>query len=307
MNYTLHQLEIYKKVAELQSVTKASEELYLTQPAISIQLKKLQEQFSEPLFEIIGRRLYITDFGKEVAISVDKILNEVGDLNTKMLTYNGQLAGKLKIALVSTAKYVMPFFLKDFLNEHQGVNLMMDVTNKASVINSLEKNLVDFAMVSVIPDNLNIDSVQLMDNKLFLMGGKDYTCKKNAISKKEISKMPMLYREYGSATRQAMENYMKSQGIPNVKRLELKSNEAVKQAAVAGLGYSIMPLIGVKNELVSGDLQIIKAKGLPIITNWNLIWLKSKRLSHTAGVYVDYLRENSESIIHSSFSWFEKY
>lgn len=307
MNYTLHQLEIYKKVAELQSVTKASEELYLTQPAISIQLKKLQEQFSEPLFEIIGRRLFITDFGKEVAISVDKILNEVGDLNTKMLTYNGQLAGKLKIALVSTAKYVMPFFLTDFLREHQGVNLAMDVTNKSTVIHSLEKNLVDFALVSVIPDNLNIDSVQLMQNKLFLMGGKDYKIKKNAISKKEIGAMPMLYREYGSATRQAMEDYMKSQGIPNVKRLELTSNEAIKQAVIAGLGYSIMPLIGVKNELDSGDLQIIKAKGLPVITNWNLIWLKSKRLSQTAEAYIDYLRQNNQTVIASSFEWFEKY
>jgi DNA-binding transcriptional LysR family regulator len=307
MKFTLHQLEIYKKVADLQSVTKASEELYLTQPAISIQLKKLQEQFSEPLFEIIGRRLFITDFGKEVAISVDKILNEVGELNTKMLTYNGQLAGKLKIALVSTAKYVMPYFLIDFLEQHQGVNLVMDVTNKASVIKSLEKNLVDFALVSVIPDNLNINSVQLMQNKLFLMGGREYESGKNSISKKEISNLPMLYREYGSATRQAMEHYMKSQGIPNVKRLELTSNEAIKQAVIAGLGFSVMPLIGVKNELESGDVQIIKAKGLPIITNWNLIWLKSKRLSQTAEAYVSYLEQNNEDVIHSFFDWFEKY
>lgn len=307
MNYTLHQLEIYKKVAELQSVTRAAEELYLTQPAISIQLKKLQEQFSQPLFEVIGRKLYITDFGKEVAISVDNILGEVGALNTKMLTYNGQLAGKLKIALVSTAKYVMPYFLTAFLEEHSAVTLAMDVTNKSSVINSLEKNLVDFALVSVIPDSLKISSIQLMQNKLFLIGGRDCVDLSKNMSKKEIAKLPMLYREYGSATRKAMEDYMDSQGLPNVKRLELTSNEAIKQAIIAGLGYSIMPLIGVKNELETGDVKIIPAKALPIITNWNLIWLKSKRLSPTAEAYIEYLKSSSQSVIDSSFDWFERY
>jgi DNA-binding transcriptional LysR family regulator len=307
MNYTLHQLEIYKKVAELQSVTKASEELYLTQPAISIQLKKLQEQFPHPLFEVIGRQLYITDFGKEVALSVDRILEEVESLNTKTLTFSGELAGTLKIALVSTAKYVMPFFLKKFIEVHQGVKLSMDVTNKATVIQSLEKNLVDFALVSVIPENLNINSIQLMQNKLFLIGGKKYNLTKNKITKKQISNLPMLYREYGSATRQAMESYISSLGIPNVKRLELTSNEALKQAIIAGLGYSVMPLIGIKNELETGDIQIIPAKGLPIITHWNMIWLKSKKLSPTALAYTEYLKKYKEDVIKSSFDWFEQY
>jgi len=307
MNYTLHQLEIYKKVAELQSVTRASEELYLTQPAISIQLKKLQEQFPQPLFEVIGRQLYITDFGKEVARSVDTILEEVEELNTKTLTFSGELAGKLKIALVSTAKYVMPFFLKDFIEKNQGVRLTMDVTNKASVIQSLEKNLVDFALVSVIPENLNINSIELLQNKLFLAGGKQHKKAKNRITKKQIAKLPMLYREYGSATRQAMEGYITKQGLANVKRLELVSNEAIKQAIIAGLGYSIMPLIGIKNELETGDIQIIPTKGLPIITHWNLIWLKSKRLSPTAEAYTNYLKKHKGDIIETSFNWFEQY
>ncbi|MFT4535938.1 MAG: DNA-binding transcriptional LysR family regulator [Saprospiraceae bacterium] len=307
MNYTLHQLEIYKKVAELESVTRASEELYLTQPAISIQLKKLQEQFPQPLFEVIGRKLYITDFGKEVAHSVDKILYEVESLNAKTLTFNGQLAGKLKIALVSTAKYVMPYFLTDFIKENSGVTLSMDVTNRASVIQSLEKNLVDFALVSVIPDTLKVNCIPLMQNKLYLVGGRQHNLIKTKISKKNIAKLPMLYREYGSATRQAMENYMDEQGIPNVKRLELTSNEALKQAIIAGLGYSIMPLIGIKNELETGDIQIISAKNLPIITFWNLIWLKSKRLSPTAEAFTEYLSTRKDEIIDQSFVWFEKY
>jgi DNA-binding transcriptional LysR family regulator len=307
MFYTLHQLEIYKKVADLQSVTKASQELYLTQPAISIQLKKLQNQFSQPLFEIVGRKLYITDFGKEVALSAEKILNEVEALNMKTLTFNGQLAGKLKIALVSTAKYVMPFFLTDFIKENKGVTLKMDVTNKATVIESLINNHVDFALVSVIPDELKVNKIQLMQNKLFLVGGKQYQQTKNRISKKGIENLPLIYREYGSATRQAMENYIASLGLPNNKRLELTSNEALKQAIIAGLGFSIMPLIGVKNELGTGDIQIIPTNGLPLITHWNLIWLKSKKLSSTAEAYANYISENSKKIIEQTFEWFEKY
>ncbi len=307
MEYTLHQLEVYRKVAELKSVTRASEALYLTQPAISIQLKKLQEQFPQPLFEIIGRQLYITDFGAEVADHAEKILNEVEALNTHTLSMHGQLQGKLKIALVSTAKYVMPYFLTKFMQENAGVTLSMDVTNKSTVIQSLEKNLVDFGLVSVIPENLKINSIPLMKNKLFLIGGRQYEAPKTTISKKQMAELPMVYREYGSATRSVMEQYMKKNNLPLVKRLELTSNEATKQAIIAGLGFSIMPLIGIKNELETGDVQIIPSKGLPIETNWNLIWLQSKRLSPTAKAYTEWVAENKESIIDDSFQWAEKY
>jgi len=307
MHYTLHQLEIFCKVAEAESITRAAEALYLTQPAISIQIKKFQSQFSQPLFEVIGRQLFITDFGKEIATAAECILNEVEALNSKTLTFNGKLAGRLKIALVSTAKYVMPYFLTDFIHEHKGVTLTMDVTNKASVIQSLEKNAVDFALVSVVPDDLKINSVTLMQNKLFLVGGRQHAMKTQVISSKKINKLPMLYRENGSATRQAMEGYLSSQGIVSDKRLELTSNEAVKQAIIAGLGYSIMPLIGIKNELETGDIQLLPAKGLPIITSWQLIWLKSKKLSATAQAYVEYLESHNREIISSKFDWFEKY
>ena len=307
MEYTLHQLEIFKKVAELKSVTLAAKSLYLTQPAISIQLKKLQDQFSQPLFEIIGRQLYITDFGKEVVIHAEKILNEVEELNTYTSNLSGQLTGKLKIALVSTAKYVMPYFLTDFIHAHKGVTLAMDVTNKASVINSLEKNLVDFALVSLVPEDKNIHSIQLMKNKLYLIGGRNYESDKSIISKKQMAQLPMLYRENGSATRLLMETYMRKNNLPITKRLELTSNEALKQAIIAGLGYSIMPLIGIKNELETGDIQIIPAKGLPMETNWQLIWLKSKRLSPTAKAYTEYLREKGDEIINKHFSWYEKH
>jgi len=307
MNYTLHQLEIFLKVFELQSVTKASEALYLTQPAVSIQLKKFQEQFKIPLFEIVGRRIYITEFGEEVAQTAQKIMEEVKAIDYKALSYQGELAGKLKIAIVSTAKYVMPYFISDFINEHRGVDLIMDVTNKASVIRALENNEVDFAMVSTIPKKLKINRIELMKNELFLVGGKDYKQTGKNLSKSEFQKLPLIYREQGSATRLAMEKFINLKKISSYKKMELTSNEALKQAVISGLGYSIMPLIGIKNAVRIGDLQIIPVKGLPIVTNWNLIWLSSKNMSTIAKSLIDYVNENKQALIEKHFDWLNKY
>ena len=160
MNYTINQLRIFLKITQTQSVTKAAEELHLTQPAVSIQLKNLQDQFDIPLTEIIGRKIFITDFGKEIALAAENILNQVYEINYKTLAHKGQLTGRLKISVVSTGKYIMPYFLSDFLNQHQGIELMMDVTNKNKVIESLEKNEVDFSLVSVLPENIQIEKLK---------------------------------------------------------------------------------------------------------------------------------------------------
>lgn len=307
MHYTLHQLQVFLKVCEVESITKASEELFLTQPAVSIQLKKFQDQFSIPLTEIVGRKLYVTDFGKEIALSAQEIINQVEAINYKALSYQGQLAGKLKIAVVSTGKYVMPYFLSDFMKNHKGVDLNMDVTNKAMVVNNLEQNEVDFALVSVIPDHLDVNSVQLMQNKLYLIGGTKFNQDETIVGKEIFEKYPMLYREQGSATRNAMETFIKSHHLPTYKKMELTSNEALKQAVIAGLGYSIMPLIGIKNELSNGDLNIVPIEDLPIITHWNLIWLKTKKLSPVATAYLEFIKNEKQRIIQETFEWYEKY
>lgn len=307
MNYTLHQLQIFLKITQLKSVTKASEALFLSQPAVSIQLKKFQDQFSIPLTEVVGRQLYVTDFGQEIAVAAERILNEVQAINYKTMSFKGQVAGRLKISIVSTGKYVMPFFLSDFTNKNKGVDLIMDVTNKKSVVESLEKNEVDFALVSVVPDQLNLERIQLMENKLFLVGGLKDKFNKDIDKKKLFETYPMLYREEGSATRNAMEEFINKRNLPTRKKMELTSNEALKQAIVAGLGYSIMPLIGIKNELKNGDLQIIPFKGLPIVTNWNLVWLKSKNLSPTAVAYLEFIKSEKDRIIRENFGWYEDY
>jgi DNA-binding transcriptional LysR family regulator len=307
MNYTLNQLHIFLKIVQTQSVTKASEELHLTQPAVSIQLKNLQDQFDIPLTEVVGRKIYITDFGKEIAEAAENIINQVYAINYKTLAYKGQLAGRLKISVVSTGKYVMPYFLADFIKQHAGIELLMDVTNKHKVIESLESNEVDFALVSILPATLPIEKLDLLQNKLFLVGSTPLKFKKSTSIKEIFKDLPLIFREKGSGTRQTMVGFIERNKISVLKKMELTSNEAVKQALLAGLGYSIMPLIGIKNELHNHDLHIIPIKDLPITTTWSLIWLKGKKHSPVSLSFLDYLQKEKEQIVHDKFSWYEHY
>jgi DNA-binding transcriptional LysR family regulator len=193
------------------------------------------------------------------------------------------------------------------MREHEGVDLQMDVTNKAGVIRSLGDNAVDFALVSVLPDQFQVDKVTLMKNKLYLVGSNPPKTKGVNIRKSDFEKFPFIFREKGSATRKAMVEFLDANGIRTGKMMELTSNEAVKQAVIAGLGYSIMPIIGLKNELNNGSLQILPVKGLPISTSWNLIWLASKKFSPIAEAYLEYLRAEKDAIIKEKFNWYEGY
>ena len=307
MNYTLHQLKIFLKVAQTLSITKAAEELYLTQPAVSIQLKNFQDQFEIPLIEVVNKKIYITDFGKEIVEAAEKILAEAYAINFRMHAHKGQLTGKLKISVVSTGKYIAPYFIADFLKQHEGIELYLDVTNKSQVLQSLEKNEVDFSLVSVLPDNINIEKVELMQNKLFLVGGHKNSLTKKEYDKKIFESIPLIYREKGSGTRYVMEKYLLKNKINASKKMELTSNEAVKQAVIAGLGYSIMPLIGIKNEIDNKQLQIIPVKGFPIKSLWTLISLKNKKHSPVAQAFLSYLKKEKGNIIERKFSWFENY
>ncbi|MEO7992019.1 MAG: LysR family transcriptional regulator [Chryseolinea sp.] len=307
MNYTLNQLQVFLKIVQTQSVTKAAEELHLTQPAVSIQLKNFQDQFDIPLTEMVGRKIYITDFGREIAEASESILNQVAMIDFKTHAFKGRLTGRLKISVVSTGNYVMPYFLSSFMKQHEAVELVMDVTNKSKVIESLDKNAVDFSLVSIIPSSLNVEKIDLLQNKLYLVGNRDHKLKKGPFTKQIFKELPLIYREKGSGTRQAMENFIERNHVPAIKKMELTSNEAVKQAVLAGLGYSIMPLIGIKNELHNGDLHIIPVSGLPIKTVWQLIWLKGKGHSPMAKAFLQHVKKEKEKIVKEKFEWYEDY
>jgi LysR family transcriptional regulator, low CO2-responsive transcriptional regulator len=294
MNFTIHQLQLFIKVVETKSITKTAESMYMTQPAVSVQLKKFQDQFDVPLMEIIGRQLYITDFGMDIAKYAEKVIQELNQISFRTQSYKGLLTGKLIISSASTGKYVIPYFLSGFLEQHPGIDLVLDVTNKSKVMESLGNNEIDFALVSVVPDRLNIEQELLLENKLYLVGAQPT----------RNEEKPLIYREAGSATRKSMETYFQEHDFKFRKSIELTSNEAVKQAVIADIGVSLIPLIGIKNELSQHQLHIIPTSDLPVKSYWRIIWLKQKKLNPVAEAFLDYIRINKQEIINTYFSWY---
>ena len=307
MNYTLHQLQVFVKISQTLSITRAAEALHLTQPAVSIQLKNFQAQFDIPLTEVISRRVYLTDFGWEIARAAQKVLQETQAINDKTLAHKGLLYGKLTLSVVSTGKYVMPYFLAGFMSQHEGIELSMGVTNRQRVLDGLARNEVDFSLVSILPQHLAVDHLDLLPNKLYLVG-QNLPATSGLVSEPSLlEQLPLIYREAGSGTRSMMEKFIADHSLVVTKRLELTSNEAVKQAVLSGLGYSVMPLIGLKNELLSQDLHLIPVRGLPLETTWMLIWHKGKQFSPVAQAYLTYLRAHHESIRRACFAWYEQF
>jgi DNA-binding transcriptional LysR family regulator len=299
MNYTLNQLRIFVKVAELKSVTRAAEELHLTQPAVSSQLKNFQDQFSLPLFEVIKKRIHITGFGEEVFETGKKILADVGQMKYKMLSYTGLLSGKLTFSTVSTGKYVLPYFLSDFFNKNVSIDLEIDVSNRQAVIQNLQKNEIDFALMSLPQEGISIHKIDLLENKLYFVG-------KNSIIKNyELADLleftPLICREPGSATRMQLDQFILENKLEVKKTIQLTSNEAVKQAVIAGMGISLMPLIGIRNEIELGLMNIIPVKGLPLVTMWSLVYLKDKQLSPAMNAFIDYLNDHKSNISNLHF------
>jgi DNA-binding transcriptional LysR family regulator len=297
MNYTLNQLIVFHKVVKTKSITKTAQELFMTQPAASIQLKNFQNQFDIPLTELRGRKIHITDFGLEIATITEQVLDQLNSLDYKTKEHRDIVSGRLKISSASTGKYVIPYFLSGFLEKFPGIDLILDVTNKSKVIDALKNKEIEFALVSVLPDNLDVEEVLLLENKLFLVNNRNTL----------VNKKAYIYREPGSATRAEMEKYFQKKKAIGSGQLELTSNEAVKQAVLAGLGSSILPLIGIRNELTNKSLNIIEKKDLPIITYWRLIWLKNRPLSPAGEAYIKYIKTHRDEIIKKHFSWYLEY
>lgn len=307
MNFTLHQLRVFLVVADMKSITLAARELNMTQPAVSIQLKNLQDQFDLPLTEVIGRKLYITDFGREIERIAHRVLDEVDAIKDHSLRFQGILSGKLRISTVSTGKYIMPYFLRKFLAEHPQVELEMEVSNKNKVMEGLRNNEVDFALITVLPPDIDLYEEILMPNRLYLFGATENVLPTAGSSGAALFKdLPLIYREEGSGTRHTMQQYFQKANINPRIGLSLSSNEAVKQAVIAGLGYSVLPLVSVGDELKLNKITIIPVKGFPLKTQWRLVWLQKKQLTAVAAAFLTYMRDHKQEIYQTHFAYLEK-
>ena len=182
----------------------------------------------------------------------------------------------------------------------------IDVTNKARVVESLEKNETDFAVMSILPDSLKVNTLDIMQNKLFVVAD-SRSSSGGGRNREQVLSKPLIYREVGSGTRTLMERFASRYDLPSRKKLELSSYEAVKQAVLAGLGISMIPLVGIQRELEAGSLRIIRMKNFPITSQWRLVWLSSKRLSPVAESFLAYLTTERHRLVREHFSWMKKY
>ena len=307
MNFTLHQLKVFLVVAELKSITQAARELNMTQPAVSIQLKNLQDQFDLPLTEVIGRKLYVTDFGREIENIARRVLGEVDSIKDHSLKFQGVLSGKLRIAAASTGKYILPYYLRNFLAENPHVELEMEVSNKNKVLERLRNNEADFVLLTVMPSDMDLYEEVLMPNRLYLFGStENVQTLQQSNGEVLFRELPLIFREEGSGTRHTMQQFFQKANISPRIGLSLSSTEAVKQAVMAGLGYSVLPLVSVVDALMLNKLSINPVKGFPLRNNWRLVWLQKKQLTAVASAFLNYIKEHKQQIYQTHFSHLEK-
>lgn len=306
MNYTLHQLQVYVTVVKMKHISKAAEALHMTQPAVSIQLKNFLNQFDVPLIETINKRIHVTDAGYEVYELGRAILNEVEQIQHRMLARKGLLSGKISFVSVSTGKYIIPHFIAPFVKKYPHIEFKMDVRNRNRSLQMLQEQEADFALVSVLPEDLEVEEEWVMPNYLWLVASPE-SKEKYSKGKSFDPELPVIYREAGSGTRLTLERYISTTGIQPKVMLELESTEAIKQAVLAGLGFSILSLYSMRHELQSGEITLIKAPGFPLQTEWRIIWLKGKKLSPASEAFIRFIREEKERIKAYAFSWIKPY
>ncbi|MHB8252698.1 MAG: LysR family transcriptional regulator [Acidiferrobacter sp.] len=289
-HWTLQQLRLFEAVARHRSYTRAAEELYLTQPAVHIQVRRLEESIGLPLIERVGKKLLLTRAGEEVYKTTLTVLTQLKVLSSAIGDMKGKVAGPLKIAVVTSAKFFMPHFLGLFIHKHLEVQPQLTVTNRARVLERLSGNLDDFVIMGQIPDNLDLAVQPFMDNPLVVVANPEHPLagKKN-IPLERITDERFLLREVGSGTRNATTQLLAEHGLSVRPYMELGSSEAIKQAIMADLGVSVLSLSSLELELLSNRIVILDVKGFPLHRMWYAVHLGGKQLGLTASVFLDFL------------------
>mgnify|MGYP000105312085 CR=1 FL=1 len=294
MSFTLHQLDVFAEVAKQKSMTKAAKKLFMSQPAVSIQVKKLQGHFGVELFEVIGKELYLTEAGKELYEAQKNIKKEVNSLEMSLSEIKGMLKGSLNVAVVSTAKYFMPYILGAYRSKFEKIKISLKVTDRNEVKELLQKNMCDLAVFSELPDEPDLEAVEFLDNPLLMAASPDHPlAKKKELNFKDLEAHPFLIREPGSGTRMVMQRLLDEHAIEPEIVMELGTNEAVKQAIMAGIGISLISKYSLTLEESVGKISVLNVKDLPYINKWKLVYPKGKRLSPAAQNFIEFTTSNS--------------
>lgn len=298
---TFRQLQIFAAVIRNKSFTKAADELFLAQPTISIQMKKLSEVVGLPLFEQMGRYLRPTDAGQDLFVACQELFRLFENLDTQMADRKGLRRGKLRLGVVTTAKYIAPELLAAFGDRYPGIQFAMKVSNRDEIITRIQNNEDDLYVMGQVPgDEVDVEAIPFAYNPLTVMAhrGHPLAQRSSPLPLAAIVDAPFLIREPGSGTRSAYLRLFAEKGLkPNI-IMELGSNEAIKHAIASGLGISILSIHSLALEGTSGPIRILDVEDFPILRKWYLVYPRGKRLSLTAQKFLEFSIAQENFITH---------
>lgn len=286
---TFRQLEVFEAIARLGSFTRASEDLYLTQPTVSMQMKKLTEAVGAPLVEHVGKKVLLTEDGRELVQATREIFSILDRYAMSVAQRQGLESGRLKLMAITTASYFAPRLLGDFTKLHPGIDVTLRVANKEQVLASMAENLDDLYLLGQPPQEMEVVATPFMDNPIVLLAAPDHplASKKN-VSLQRLAQEPWVMREAGSGTRKAIERLFYEHGLQLRPRLELGSNEAIKQAILAGLGISALSAHALALH-PPGQFALLSAQGFPVLSQWHAVYPAGRQLSVVARAFVAFL------------------
>jgi DNA-binding transcriptional LysR family regulator len=293
---TLHQLKVFEAAARHGSFTRAAEELFLTQPTVSMQIKQLTKSVGLPLFEQVGKRLYLTEAGRELYATCRQIFDTIAQFEMKVADLKGLKQGQLRLAVITTAKYFIPRLLGPFCQLYPGIEISLQVTNHEGILERMTNNMDDLYIMSQVPEHLDVSYQQFLENPLVVLAPINHPLSKEKnIPIQRLADEPFIMREPGSGTRRAVQQLFDQHGVTVKVKLELGSNEAIKHAIAGGLGISVLS----RHTLLpdSGDLTILDVEHFPIKRDWYMVYPSGKQLSIVARTYFEYLLDAAKQIV----------
>lgn len=293
MHVTLRQLRSFEAVARLRNFSRAAEELHVTQPTVSKQIRLLQEQVGLPLVEQIGKKIFLTQAGEHLYATCADWLDTWGRFEQTIADLKGVKQGRLRIAAVTTAKFFMPRILGPFCSTYPGIDISLEVVNRDRVLERLSRNEDDLYIMGVPPDGLDIACEPFLENPLVVLAPRSHPlARRKRIPFTALANEPFILRERGSGTRLTVERVFQEHEVPLRIRMELGSNEAIKQAVAGGLGMAVLSQSAVGGDLAHDDVTILNVQGFPIRRYWYVVRPSSKKVSVVAHTFLDFLRSH---------------
>ncbi len=297
MRASLHQLKVFQKVALLMNYTKAASELGLTQPAVSIQLKQLENNLELALFEKIGKKLFLTPAGQELQHFCNDLFARFDNIDMTLSALKGELQGDFRLAAVSSAKYFTPHLLGAFHKRYPKVNLHLDIVNREQIIRRLQDNHDDLVIMGLVPESMALTSHPFIDNPIVVIASPEHPLAgKTNIKLSELSKYPFIIREKGSGTRKVLEDFFHEKGLRIQPNMLLGSSETIKQAVMADLGISAVSRHSIALELATNSLVELDIEHFPLVRSWYLVHHEKKCLSPVAQAFINFTLSAEENV-----------